>query len=86
MPWNYRMTVTRVPGTEYDVYAIREIYYRGDKIGWTDPVTLSGESPHDVLDDLELIALVREHKILNLDTREEIDWPEKGDEGDGTDS
>lgn len=80
MPWNYRMTVTRVTGTDYDVYAIREIYYGdNDKIGWTDPVTLSGGSPHDVLDDLELIALVRERKILNLDTREEIDWPEQDD-------
>lgn len=60
MSWNYR--VTRDQGQQqgdYPVYAIREVYYLRiegeDRMGWTDPVRLIGDTPDDIKADLELI-------------------------------
>lgn len=74
------MTVKHVKSehTEYDVYAIREIFYSDDGlIGYTDPVEMYGDEPHEVMKDLELMALVSEHPIFNVDTKEWIDWPKE---------
>lgn len=81
MSWNYRMTRERLTGGEY-IYAIREVYYqrRGEEmaIGWTDPVELRLDDPHELVLDVELIhERVHENPILDINTREDIPWPKK---------
>lgn len=84
--WNHRMTVDhkQTPsGYKYDLYAVREIYYDddGNLQGWTDPVHLDGETPYDVMWDVHKIReVVRGEKILDLSTKEWVDWPPKDEE------
>lgn len=64
MSWNYR--IVQWGEDEFDV---REVYY--DKSGavkyWTlNPRELTGETPMDIIDDLELmLKSVRKHPVLD---------------------
>lgn len=51
--WNYRVTRERFP--DEDQYAIREVYYDGDKIvGWTrEPSAPIGESVQELIEVLD---------------------------------
>ena len=57
MSWNYRLTRRWNTNAEAAIFEIREVYYGDDGSirGWTDPVTLKGDSPGDIRTDLELI-------------------------------
>jgi len=62
--WNYRLTKLG------DVVAVREVYYDEYNVvaSWTaDPVSLSGDSRNDVIDDIRLITECLREPVLDLD-------------------
>ena len=64
--WNYRVTRERFP--DEDQYAIREVYYDGDKIvGWTsDPSAPIGENLQELIEALERMRTVATDADLQI--------------------
>lgn len=82
LSWNYRITHETIDGASH--YGLREVYYgrAGDPVSWTThPVTFSGESPQDILEDFLLAGDAWSLGVLDLDTRKTFPfWGGKGAE------
>lgn len=53
MTWRYQLTKETING--HDEYAVREVYFddEGNLTSWTkDPITLTGDSQQEILEDL----------------------------------
>lgn len=57
MTWNYRIVRTK-DESGADWFAVHEVHYdaEGEPLGMTEkPVTVEGETPEDIIGDLELM-------------------------------
>ena len=61
MTWNYRII------KDGDYYSVCEVFYESKKaVGWSDPITIGGESVEDILKQLEMITQDIKNEILEV--------------------
>lgn len=68
MSWNYR--IVREKKNKYNSYSMREVHYdsKWNPVMMTEPLTLTGEKPEDIIEDLKLmLSDAKKMKILDYD-------------------